>query len=93
MRKAAWDAHIAKDAAVASRDAAWEVYLDAAKFLYAARETAAIAATASRDSNWDAYVSASEVLRAARKAVRQADIAEADYEKYLNGINSTTVNN
>ena len=80
--QATWDAHIAKDAAIASRDSAWDVYIDAAKCLYAARKSTQQAAMASRDKAWELQVEASKFLNAASETAHLADIAYNAYRKY-----------
>ena len=82
LRKAAGDAHIAKDTALASRDSAWDVYIDAAKCLYAARKSTQQAALASRDKAWELQVEAYKFLDATIETARLADNAYNAYKKY-----------
>ena len=82
LRKATWDAHIAKDAAMACRDYAWDVYIDAAKYLYAEREPTQRAAMASRDKAWEFHVNASKLLNAASETALLADNAYNAYKEY-----------
>ena len=82
LRKATWNAHIAKDAAMACRDHTWGVYIDAAKCLYAARKSTQQAAMASRDKAWELQVEASKFLNAASETARLADIAYNAYKEY-----------